>query len=86
MARARELLLTTDRSIADIAEEVGYPDQFYFSRQFQAVTGSSPRHFRRPSSSPSYGEYRLSTGKLLANAVRSARSQLATTTVGEELP
>jgi AraC-like DNA-binding protein len=47
MARARELLLTTDRSIADIAEEVGYPDQFYFSRQFRAVTGSSPRHFRR---------------------------------------
>lgn len=47
MARARELLLTTDRSIADIAAEVGYPDQFYFSRQFRAVTGSSPRHFRR---------------------------------------
>ena len=47
MARARELLLTTDRSIADIAEEVGYPDQFYFSRQFRAVAGSSPRHFRQ---------------------------------------
>jgi AraC-like DNA-binding protein len=47
MARARELLLTTDRSIADIAAEVGYPDQFYFSRQFRAVAGSSPRHFRR---------------------------------------
>jgi AraC-like DNA-binding protein len=47
MARARELLLTTDRSIADIAGEVGYPDQFYFSRQFRAVAGSSPRHFRR---------------------------------------
>jgi AraC family transcriptional regulator, arabinose operon regulatory protein len=46
MARARELLLTTNRSIADIAEEVGYPDHFYFSRQFRAVTGSSPRHFR----------------------------------------
>lgn len=47
MARARELLVTTDRSIADIAAEVGYPDQFYFSRQFSAVAGSSPRHFRR---------------------------------------
>ncbi len=46
MARARELLLTTDRSIADIAAEVGYPDQFYFSRQFRSVAGSSPRHFR----------------------------------------
>ena len=47
MARARELLLTTDRGIADIAAEVGYPDQFYFSRQFRAVAGSSPRHFRQ---------------------------------------
>ena len=47
MARARELLLTTDRSIADIAAEVGYPDQFYFCRQFRAVAGSSPRHLRR---------------------------------------
>jgi AraC-like DNA-binding protein len=46
LARARELLLTTDRSIADIAGEVGYPDQFYFSRQFRSVMGSSPRHFR----------------------------------------
>lgn len=46
MARARELLITTDRSVADIAEEVGYPDQFYFSRQFRAVNGTSPRAFR----------------------------------------
>lgn len=46
MARARELLVTTDRSVADIAALVGYPDQFYFSRQFRAVTGSSPRQFR----------------------------------------
>ena len=46
MARARELLVTTNRSVADIAQEVGYPDQFYFSRQFRAVAGSSPRHFR----------------------------------------
>ncbi|MGC3992531.1 MAG: AraC family transcriptional regulator [Propionicimonas sp.] len=46
MARARELLITTDDSVAEIAQEVGYPDQFYFSRQFRAVTGSSPRAFR----------------------------------------
>lgn len=46
MARARALLITSDRSIAEIAAEVGYPDQFYFSRQFRAVTGASPRAFR----------------------------------------
>ena len=46
MARARELLVTTDRTIASIAAEVGYDDQFYFSRQFRAVSGVSPRAFR----------------------------------------
>lgn len=46
MARARALLITSDLSIAEIAAGVGYPDQFYFSRQFRAVTGSSPRDFR----------------------------------------
>lgn len=46
MARARELLITTDETVAEIAQEVGYPDQFYFSRQFRAVNGSSPRSFR----------------------------------------
>lgn len=46
MARARALLTTSERSIAEVAREVGYPDQFYFSRQFHAVTGCSPRTFR----------------------------------------
>lgn len=48
-ARARELLLTTPRSIADIATDVGYDDAFYFSRQFRAVNGLSPRQFRERS-------------------------------------
>lgn len=46
IARARELLLSTRLSIAEIAGAVGYTDQFYFSRQFRAVTGSSPSEFR----------------------------------------
>jgi len=45
-ARARELLITTDASIADIGEAVGYLDAFYFSRQFRAVNGVSPTTFR----------------------------------------
>lgn len=45
-ARARELLLTTDRPVSDIAAEVGYTDPFYFSRQFRAVNGVSPTAFR----------------------------------------
>ncbi|HET9647181.1 MAG TPA: AraC family transcriptional regulator [Microlunatus sp.] len=46
MARARQLLITSERSVAEIAAEVGYPDPFYFSRQFRAVNGVGPRAFR----------------------------------------
>ena len=47
MARARELLITSSRDIADIAETVGYTDAFYFSRQFRTVHGCSPSEYRR---------------------------------------
>lgn len=47
MSRARELLDTTDRSIAEIARELGYTDPFYFSRQFRAVHGVTASEYRR---------------------------------------
>ncbi|MFC4945290.1 helix-turn-helix domain-containing protein [Pseudonocardia sp. GCM10023141] len=47
MARARELLITSSRDIADIGAAVGYPDAFYFSRQFHTVHGVSPTDYRR---------------------------------------
>lgn len=46
MSRARELLDTTDRSIAEIARALGYADPFYFSRQFRSVHGTSPTDYR----------------------------------------
>lgn len=46
MARARQLLITSDHTVAEIAASLGYADPFYFSRQFRAVNGSSPRTFR----------------------------------------
>ncbi|MEJ3653648.1 AraC family transcriptional regulator [Actinomycetes bacterium KLBMP 9759] len=46
MARARELLITSSRDIADVAVAVGYPDPFYFSRQFRTVHGCSPSEYR----------------------------------------
>jgi AraC family transcriptional regulator, arabinose operon regulatory protein len=45
-ARARELLMTTNLTVAEVAERVGYADPFYFSRQFHAVNGTSPSAFR----------------------------------------
>ena len=46
MARARELLDTTDRSITQVGATVGYPDAFYFTRQFTRVHGVSPSLYR----------------------------------------
>lgn len=43
---ASDLLLTTDKSIGDIAASVGFSDQFSFSHFFKRATGFSPRAFR----------------------------------------
>lgn len=44
--RAKHLLLSTDRSIRSIAEEVGFKDAFYFSRIFKRIEGVPPQTFR----------------------------------------
>lgn len=46
MARARELLDVTSASVTMIAAEVGFPDSFYFTRQFKKVHGVTPRAYR----------------------------------------
>lgn len=44
--RARDLLVQTERPIAEIALEVGFADQSHFTRHFTARFGVSPRAFR----------------------------------------
>lgn len=44
---ARELLLTTDESVSQIAAEVGIPNANYFSRLFKANVGLTPIKFRQ---------------------------------------
>ncbi|MBB2903158.1 AraC-like DNA-binding protein [Kineococcus radiotolerans] len=46
MARARELLDSTDLSVAEIARTCGYEDPLYFSRQFSNTHTQSPTAFR----------------------------------------
>lgn len=46
MSTARTLLDTTDRTVASIAMEVGYPDSLYFSRQFRRIHHLSPSQYR----------------------------------------
>lgn len=45
IARARELLLRNESTIAQVGAAVGYPDPATFSRVFKKHTGQSPRTF-----------------------------------------
>ena len=47
MNRAKELLATTDMKLWEIAEETGFSDQFYFSRQFKKHTGMPPAFYAK---------------------------------------
>ncbi len=46
MRRAGRLLVETTLSVKEIAAELGYNDQFYFSRLFKSVNGVCPRGYR----------------------------------------
>jgi AraC-like DNA-binding protein len=50
--RAKHLLLSSDKTIGEIGEEVGILDSFYFSRIFKRFEGISPQHFRNQSQLP----------------------------------
>ncbi len=45
--RAKEMLVSTNQSIEEIARSVGYEDSFYFSRLFFKREHRSPSEFRR---------------------------------------
>jgi len=47
LAIACELLHHTDNSILSIAEKVGIPDQFYFSKLFKSKYSVSPKKYRK---------------------------------------
>ncbi len=45
--RAVRLLQETGKSVKEIAAELGFTDQFSFSRTFKRIKGVSPLHFRK---------------------------------------
>ena len=47
LRNAREMLLSTDLSITEVARSVGYDDALYFSRLFRRHLGASPSEVRR---------------------------------------
>ncbi len=44
---AKSYMNNTDMTIREIAERVGFSDEFYFSRIFKKMTGSSPSRFKQ---------------------------------------
>ena len=46
MNEARVLLSSTLNPVKDIAHELGFPDQAYFSRFFARIQGLSPQQYR----------------------------------------
>lgn len=45
--KAGELLISNRFKITEIAERLGYVDQYHFSRRFKKITGLSPRRYRQ---------------------------------------
>lgn len=52
LAQARQLLISSSRSITDIAQEVGFYDLPHFDRTFRAWFGVTPQAFRRSGTTP----------------------------------
>jgi AraC-like DNA-binding protein len=55
---AQAKLLENGSSIKQIADEVGYNDVFFFSRDFKRHTGSCPSEYRKERSSTTTGQSR----------------------------
>lgn len=47
LEEAKHYLATTDAKIKDVAERLGYYDQYHFGRVFKKATGISPTQFRK---------------------------------------
>ncbi len=47
MKEACKLFRTTDKYIYEVAQDLGYQDQYYFSRIFKKVVGISPKNYKQ---------------------------------------
>ncbi|GIO54061.1 helix-turn-helix domain-containing protein [Paenibacillus cineris] len=50
IGKAQELLLATNRPLADIAAEVGFEEYSHFLATFRKIVGMSPSHYRKNNS------------------------------------
>jgi AraC-like DNA-binding protein len=47
ISQAKRRLAETTAAIKEVAEQVGYGDRYFFSKDFRQHTGLSPRQFRQ---------------------------------------
>ncbi|MGI6211806.1 MAG: helix-turn-helix domain-containing protein [Anaerovoracaceae bacterium] len=47
ISKATELLMDTERSVTEIAEETGFPDTSHFIKYFKRKMGTTPKEYRR---------------------------------------
>ena len=45
--RAKQLLAQRQLSIKEVSQQLGFCDQYYFSRRFKAKTGVTPSNYRK---------------------------------------
>jgi AraC-like DNA-binding protein len=50
ITEAKRLLLYTDKSVKEIANDLGFTDLTHFSKFFKNQTGQSPTDFHKPTS------------------------------------
>lgn len=54
LRQARQVLLSTTKSIGEIALEYGFHDQSHFTKRFVAAYGITPLRFRKKANATSY--------------------------------
>ena len=55
IARAQAMLVTTDKSISEVSQEVGFCDQSYFGLVFRRLVHMTPREYKEHLKTPSRG-------------------------------
>lgn len=60
IARSKQLLVNTEATLQEIAERIGQPDSYYFSKMFKKYAGISPLRYRKEHRSESTCPYMTS--------------------------
>lgn len=70
IAKAEVLLTTTDKTIAEISQEVGFCDQSYFGLVFRGLRGVSPRDYKSRYEKPDMIRHTIAVGQEARRAIQ----------------